>query len=518
MNVLHTARCLVFLVATLALSGSGAFSPWVEAAETIDIGSRLELFIDDELIDSLDGARLELHHPRLEGPAIRFDRPWEGRFCGYVTVLRDGDLYRMYYRGLPKAGGDGRPIESTCYAESDDGVNWRKPELGLFEVDGSTDNNVVLKGFTPASHNFSPFVDGNPEAAANARYKALGGTSPKGLIAFGSADGLRWRKLAEAPVITQGAFDSQNVSFWSDAEQLYVCYLRTWSGPGEWTGFRSVSRSTSKDFLDWSQPEPMTFGDTPPEHLYTNQTQPYFRAPHIYLGIAARFWPGRRVLTEDQAREIRVDPKYFGDISDSVLLSSRGGTRYTRTFLESLVRPGQGLENWVSRTNYPALGLVPIDDSRMALWIQKNYGQPDARLDRYSLRTDGFISVHGPYAGGEMRTRLMRFGAAPAEETKERRRVWDLREKRAASRRFPEQELVLNFATSAAGSVRVEIQDESGKAIPGRAFEDCPEMIGDWIARPVRWKGGTDVSTLRGRPLRLRFVLKDADVWSLRFR
>ena len=75
----------------------------------------------------------------------------------------------------------------------------------------------------------------------------------------------------------------------------------------------------------------------------------------------------------------------------------------------------------------------------------------------------------------------------------------------------------MNYSTSAAGSVRVEIQDADGKPIPGYALDDCPEIYGDALAEVVRWKGGDDVGKLAGKPVRLRFVLKDADLYSIRF-
>jgi len=96
----------------------------------------------------------------------------------------------------------------------------------LFEVQGTRDNNVVLAGQPPFSHNFAPFLDTRPGLPGEQRYKALAGTSEKGLFGFVSADGLHWRKLGEAPLVTKGAFDSQNVAFWSDAEQCYALYLR----------------------------------------------------------------------------------------------------------------------------------------------------------------------------------------------------------------------------------------------------------------------------------------------------
>jgi hypothetical protein len=298
----------------------------------VEMGNRLELFVDRHLLDEMQNTELRLHAPQPAESVLTFDKPWEGAFCGYTTIIKDRDRLRMYYRGLPIAGRDGTDTEVTCYAESSDGINWTKPNLRIYDIQGTRDNNVVLAGQTPASHNFSPFLDANPDAAIDQRYKALGGTSA-GLIAFTSPDGLRWKRLQKEPVFTKGIFDSQNVSFYSEAEKQYLCYFRTWTETN-YGGFRTVSRTTSKDFVNWTDPVAMSFGDTRFEHLYTNQTTPYFRAPHIYLGVAARFMPGRQVLTEADAKQIGVDHRYFGDCSDAVLLSSRGGNRYDRTFLE----------------------------------------------------------------------------------------------------------------------------------------------------------------------------------------
>ena len=65
--------------------------------------------------------------------------------------------------------------------------------------------------------------------------------------------------------------------------------------------------------------------------------------------------------------------------------------------------------------------------------------------------------------------------------------------------------------------MRVEIQDAQGKPIDGFSLADCPEMIGDRIDQAVTWKSGTDVSSLAGKPVRLRFRMKDADLYSFQF-
>jgi len=471
---------------TLAL----AAAPMTAWTAPIEIGAQRELFVDDYLIESMEGVSLRMHAPVECETVLRFDAPWEGRYCGYVTVIDDGGTYRMYYRGLPRAKADGSNLEVTCYAESDDGIAWRKPELGLFEVEGSTANNVILAGAAPLSHNFAPFLDTRPGVDPDARFKALAGTKKSGLIAFASGDGIRWRKLQEAPVLTDGAFDSQNVASWSETEQQYVSYYRTWS-EGDFGGFRWVSRSTSPDFLNWTDGVEMNKGDAPWEHIYTNQTLPYFRAPQVYVAMAARFMPGRRVVTAEEAAELGVEAQYSGDCSDVVLMTSRGGTRYNRTFLSAFVRPGIGLENWTSRTNYPARGILPTGDRELSVYVQHNYGQPTGHLARYTIRPDGFASAYAPYAGGELVTKPIAFTGS---------------------------DLFLNFATSAAGSVRVAVLDAEGNDLEGFTLADCPELIGNFLDRRVPWRGGRSIEELAGTPVRLRFVLKDADLYALQFR
>ena len=78
--------------------------------------------------------------------------------------------------------------------------------------------------------------------------------------------------------------------------------------------------------------------------------------------------------------------------------------------------------------------------------------------------------------------------------------------------------MVLNVSTSAAGSVRIEIQTVDGQPIPGFTLAECHEVYGDDLERAVAWKGNGDLGALAGKPVRLRFEIKDADLFSYRFR
>lgn len=459
------------------------------AANAIPLGSRRELFVDRFLIDKLTGASLRLQTPRREEIALLLDRPWEGPFCNYATVLRDAPGFRMYYRGLPEAGKDGSAAETTSYAVSEDGKHFTRPDLGLFEHGGSRHNNLILAGMPPFSSNFSPMIDPRPGVPPEQRYKALAGTQRSGLAAFQSADGIRWKKMQEEPVFRDGVFDSQNLAFWSEAEQKYVMYFRTLKTING-KRIRWISRTTSGDFLRWAPPDEMSFGDAPAEHLYVNQTHPYFRAPHLYIALAARFMPGRQVLSDAEAKALGVNPGYYKDCADVVLLTSRGGTSYDRTFMEAFLRPGLGVENWVSRNNYPVLNTVQTGKEEISFYTVSNYGQPGTHLRRYSLGMDRFASVNAGYSGGEVITKLLTFTGT---------------------------RLLLNYATSAPGGIRTELQDEAGRPISGFTLEDSVEAVGDQIERAVRWKNSPDLAGLAGKPLRIRLVLKDADVFALQF-
>lgn len=134
MRLTHRVFPLLCLIA-LSLGGSVAFPQSSNPMAPLAVGSHRELFVDRYLIDTLTNVRLQLHEPRDEGVVIKLDNKWEGPHSGYSTVIHDGDLFRMYYRGISQPGPDGNENERTCYAESHDGIHWTKPDLGIFEFE-----------------------------------------------------------------------------------------------------------------------------------------------------------------------------------------------------------------------------------------------------------------------------------------------------------------------------------------------------------------------------------------------
>lgn len=505
------------IVSGILLTGIVAVGT-ASGAEPVDLGSRRELFVDQAMVERVGGrAEFRLHHPTPREVALTFEKPWEGNASGYPTVFQDGPIYRMYYRGHRYII-DPPPLrqaqsEVVCYAESRDGVHWTKPDLGLFDWPGTANNsgdkrnNIVWRGGYE-THNFAPFLDTRPDCPPAERYKAVGGTTAsKGLLAFHSADGIHWTKRGDKPVVTTGAFDSHNTVFWDADRQRYAMYVRYFS-EGEFRGLRSIGVSYSTDFTTWTEPVGLTYPGSPPQQMYTNHIAPYYRAPHLLLGFPTRFVA--RPLTAHAkgldpvktrlqfVESVKGSDSYTGaEITDGVLIAGRDGQAFRR-WDEAFLRPGPQAEGrWIYGDNYQSYGLFETksDFEGLPNEISMHFNEGAwrdqmHRLRRYTIRLDGFVSLHAPLAGGEAITKPLKFAG---------------------------KRLSLNYSTSAAGSLKVELQDGEGKPIKGFTLDDSDELFGDTVDQTASWSGSTDVVKLAGQPVRVRFVLKDGDVYSYRF-
>ncbi|MFA5687715.1 MAG: hypothetical protein WC959_00970 [Kiritimatiellales bacterium] len=444
--------------------------------EPVNIGNRREIFIDRFLIDNLDNLTMQLQTPRSEFVS---GMPASG---GYATVILADNIYHYYYRVRHKVL-TGEAVYGYYYLRSFDGIQWETPDLGLFPEDNFAGNIILKPDDEAITHNFSPFLDTRPGIPEAERFKAVGGggkswCSGEGLYGLVSADGIRWKKIQEQPVIPESIagehpFDSQNVAFWSDLEQQYVCYYRTsWQAASRgWSvSKRGISRTTSTDFINWT-PGVEIDVNIDEEQFYTNQTSPYFRASHIYIALPWRYWPAA-----------------LGNVhrfpSDIPLMSSRGTETYDRTFPEALIRPGLHPERWhptAPKAMAAALGVVPAGDEEMAVYVGNL---------RYVFRLDGFSSLHANMPYGEMKTKSLIFSGT---------------------------ELEINYSTSAAGRILVGIEGAGGTPVPGFSVYDCNVMIGDEISRKVLWQDNGNVGALQGQPVRLIFRMRDADLFSFRF-
>lgn len=483
----------------------------VTASELIDIGSRLEPMIDNHLIATMsDGLHFQLHKPVRRNVALVTDSPWEGNACPYNSVFQDNDRYRMYYGSNQYVTAKGeltyphKPY--TCYAESQDGIHWTKPNLGLVEFNGSKQNNIVLdaksiKGISVDPSDIAVFKDSNPQCAPAARYKAvIRSTDEPGLVALKSPDGFLFSPLSDELILTDGAFDSQNLAFWDSVRGEYRSYFRDFRD-----GIRGIKTATSHDFLKWSEPKWLVFPQVSNEHLYTNQVTPYDRAPHIFIGFPMRYTDRGWVRSTDQLphpelRRQRASAKgrYGSAVTDCLMMTSRDGVAFKR-WEEAILRPGPSRTNsWVYGDNIISWGILrtesdlPQSPTELSIYATEGYWTDTSQnFRRYSIRVDGFVSIQATLSGGEFVTKPLLFEG---------------------------DRLVINYSTSAAGGIWVEIQDPSGQPLRGYAKADCHEIFGDEIQREVAWKRFDNVRSLASNPVRLRFILKDADLFSFRFR
>ena len=492
--------CLVTSILLVALP------PDIGAVETVDIGSQRELFVDDHVIEAIDGdARLELQRPVPQKLALVTDKPWEGNTCAYYTVFCDTNaageaICRLYYRGsgydLDNRSAAHRYV--TCYAESTDGIHWTKPNLGLYEFEGSKENNIVFDGAGTGS--FAPFKDTNPDCPPEERYKALGQVHRSGtphyaaqgemtVFSYKSPDGIRWT-ISDGPLITRGDFDSQNTAFWDAHAGMYREYHRVRfyqppdgdliiGGFAARPGYRSIMTGTaSKNFLNWTswtEPKLLKFDDDiGPQQLYTNAVRNYPRAPHILIGFPTRLLP---------EENNRVEP---------IFMTSRDG--YTFRRWATPVIPEEAPEDRAgNRSNYMAWGLVPTpgNDREYSVYGSENYlSKTPTRLRRFTYRVDGFVALRGGKEGGQLTTKPLNVGSGKLE---------------------------INYLARPGGQVRVEIQDADGQPLANFSADDCDPLQGDEIAQRISWRGDENGPFI-GRPVRVRFEVKDADLFSFRFK
>ncbi|WP_395751551.1 hypothetical protein [Prosthecobacter sp.] len=447
---------------------------------TLSLGAaERELFVDEHIIDRMEGAALKLHKPEAHDVALSCTELWEGNTSGYFTLFQDGDLFRCYYRGSHHGEEGGRPSQPgvTCYAESRDGITWVKPKLGLVEFNGSKENNIIRMG--EGCSNFAPFKDANPNCPPEARYKALASTGDEktrklkpSLQAYQSADGLHWTRMREEPVITAGSFDSQNTAFYDAERGEYRAYWRYFTGgytdERGWKpkGVRAIRTATSKDFLHWENQKDLAYGkDAPEVQLYTNAVRPYARAPQLMFGFPTRYQP----------KHSQVEP---------VFMSSRDGVNFKR-WEEPLIPITAPKDRDWNRSNYMTCGVLqlPGRERELSVYASEAYYQgPGSRIRRFTFRVDGCVSVSAK--DGVVVTKPLTFDGS---------------------------KLVLNLISR--GETRVEVLDVEGKVIPGFAAGDCKPIQGDHINHEVVWKGGS----LAGKKVWLRFELKDADLFALQF-
>lgn len=441
----------------------------------IALGHRRELFVDRLLIAESRNIIHTLHAPERREVVWQYGMPWEASTCCYFHAFHDGDRVRLYHRGYSAADDDKNATANLL--ESSDGIHFTRPELGAVDFQGTRLNNVVFKGVQ--AHNLFVIRDDNPAAPPDQRYKAVGAEWQK-LYGLASPDGVHWRLLQSQPLAIKGEFDSLNVIFWDSVRERYRLFSRHWDAQSK---TRAIQSCESVDFIHWTDPAPHRYyAGIPMEHFYTNATTSCPGAEHLLLSFPKRFNDARILQTEGMI--------YPGKgVSDAAFMSSRDGVNWDRSFLEAWLRPGADPRNWTHRSNMVATGIIRTAPDEWSMYVSEHYGWPTSRLRRLAVRPWGFASLRAYASIGEATTPVVTLGPG---------------------------ELRLNYSTSASGSVRVELQNPDGGTVPGYALSDMDDIYGDQTDGVVRWRTKATVGELAGRPLRMRFELRDADLFAFR--
>jgi len=447
----------------------------------------------------------------------------------YSSVLKEGNAYHMWYHCMASTQWDSaKDAGSICYAKSTDGIHWETPPLGLIEYQGDRKNNIIFghgaAGYTIGQDGGMVFIDPNAPPEEHFRLIVRREEIGPGLHVFSSSDGIHW-KLTHRSIVTYTPMakghhlDTQNVVFWDDRIDKYVTYVRKNVREKNSQG-RAIARGESDRLGGFPvvQDMPMVLGpdDLDLKHggtavvdYYLSAAIKYPWAEDVYLMFPTAYYhyiPGR-------LPEFPKDVPTNAGPLDTQLAASRDGMHWERFDRRPFVGLGmKGEFDWASaRTVW---GMVPDNTGRYLFmyyrasdWLhgwdrdERNKrlltgaklgaDQNIAVLSRLILRRDGFVSARGAYTGGEFTTPPLTFTG---------------------------RTLTLNVNTSATGIVLVEIQTADGQPIDGYKLDQCDLVhTANEIDRGVTWNGKSDLAPLSGKPVRLRFAIRDADLYAFQF-
>jgi len=479
-------------------------APCPNIGVVLNTADKKQLFLDDTfLVETMVRVRPVMHQPLKQGPVLFPDKPWEkGGFHRGSVIFEDG-LFKMWYGALDEAG----KTQCVCYATSRDGRAWEKPSLGIFEWEGSGDNNILM--MREEEDNLGPVcvfkdpADRDPER----RYKLVYGHFSEdeagrrifGLSAATSPDGLHWTRIPKPLFTDDRPFDTFNIVFWDDYLGKYVAYVRRRVKqkapredrfPAEPTARRFVGRAESTDFVNWTSPNCIVLGPDDRDPLESDYYGPgvFKYCDHAYFMMTP----------------------FFDHTTDQVLIrlaSSRENLvwRFVGERLPFINHgdPGQ----WDSMQIYPLVPAVPHGDRLYIYYLGSDIGhyagRPRSKQKRNvaiglaTLPLDGFVSLQAGYMPGVVTTWPLRFKGNCLFLNVETHKVDE--------ETWPESGLA------------VEILDEEGYVIPGHERKSCDRITESDSRQRVSWKGRWDIGSLEGTPVKLRFHLRFAKIRSFQF-
>ncbi len=474
------------------------------------------LMVDDRPMLYRPGTRRVLRPlDRHPGNPVLPDRefPWEVAIA-WNSIHRDPNtgLYQLWYQAFSGSQAQERTHGCVvCYAESDDGISWRKPNLGLFSYNGIDETNIVLIGNGGHSTRYGASVVVDPrDPDPSRRYKMAHfdfsidrGVERPGLCVAFSPDGIHWTKHPRAPLLpaaygTRGSevpYADEPGNEWliplsiSDAtdalydpvRKVFAIYGKMWvDGPdGTMFGKHAMHRTESRDFIHWSRPELLLAPDEFDPEYVEFHTSPVFHYNDGYFALL-------QILNRAER----------GGIMDIELALSEDGIRWQRPFRSPFLLPRnpEGGFDGGSIFNNPN----PIPHGDEVRFYYGGYSEGATGANDYELVTGIGLAT------------------MPRDRMASVRPIGEVGQITLRPRAFKRNQALTINADASSGSIAVEVLDASGRRVRGFAREDATPITGDSLAHDVAW-GGKRISDLPPGDCHLRLHLRNADVFALTF-
>jgi hypothetical protein len=470
--------------------------------EALRIGNEVQLLADDYVVEDRWKLTREVGRviKHLRNPVLVQDKPWEGQIGMVSSVFYDEKLqkFRMYYDSFNLTNyfnpREGAPSYAIAYAESDDGFKWYKPALEGFPYGNYPRTNILNSGLDGKRAGVaSVFL--NPDQSDPARRFMIVYLGGGARLAY-SADGLHWDTLPE-PLLRYHS-DFNNHLLYVPELKLWYMYVRPFvrsNGRGDLPeGPRHTSRrlalTTSPDLKNWSPPRIVLYPDERDEPDYNGVS--VFRRHGLFIGMYSQ-----------------MAQEHGGSEQEVYLATSRDGIHWQRTedrkpFLSQGI-PGSFDQGEVGFTSSPPIEI----GEEMYLYYR---GTPEGESSFYSesavgvcrFRKDRFIGQRaGDLTGYLLTKELVLEGSKLVLNCSSLPRVYHTREQDGIR--------VAIFAAPDYGQDGGAIKET---AIPGFALEDCDVVTTDSTTHTVTWKRKSDLSSLKGRSVYLRFQMKGATLYS----
>lgn len=476
--------------------------------EPVEVGHQRQLLMDRYVVDDFNGAFRTVHQPvkHAANPVITGEpgKDEEGPHS-FGTVLREPETgkFRLWTGTsdptiLAKGGKTALGSQMCVYYESEDGIEWRRPDLGLYEHWGGKDNNVFWD-------HIMDFVVPLPERMWDRgryalMYQAIVDPAklPPDVNTMGkhfafSEDGIHFTDASENPVLL-GRSDTNNCIIYNPERDVFMHYRRATINAGE---VRRIAYTESEDLLSWTQPITIiTRDEIDPLFLYG---MPVSRYNGMYFGYLFCLWNSPR------------DGEFVGNGKDykmdTQLAWSRDGINWERhpqrpTFIPNSP-PAAGALDWGMAQGMASM--IDVGDEVYVYYGGRPYlHSPGAAKDKKdtprsivlaTLKRDRFVSIDATDDGGYMLTKPIA---------------------------YPGGKLHVNArTTSPDGFVRVAVREghgvRDGEWVQDFSFDRSQPFSGDSLNAVMTWEGNDTVGSFPSEVLRLHFWLENAELYSFWF-